>query len=418
MRGNPGKRGSAVVAVVVCAALGAGCEPGGTQLTGTDGGSGCVVDRECRDDDPCNGDEWCDDGECRAGEPAGAGTPCEHPPGAGECRGGMCAPAGCGDLALDPGEECDDGNLDETDGCDNGCRFLCLVDPDCPPGPACTAAVCEPFGTGRACRSAPVPGGSACNDGDPCTIGDVCGGGACAGEALDCDDGDPCTRDYCYALRVPEPGCINEPLPLWYPDEDGDGWGTGTDGVCAALAPPRHADRTGDCCDLRASVFPGRTGFFDAPYACEPDDPPSFDFDCSGAEEKETEVAAGECDSSVTMTYCGSVAGGWCADPALDPGCVGVPECGASGAWQSCVRYDYSYWPGGCDAGPGDDGGTDAADAGAGGADAGTGVADAAMDAGGAKVRETYVDAGARKESPSMYECCAPEFEVRVQRCR
>ncbi len=29
----------------------------------------------------------------------------------------------CGNLAVDPGEECDDGNTIDTDGCTNECRF-------------------------------------------------------------------------------------------------------------------------------------------------------------------------------------------------------------------------------------------------------------------------------------------------------
>jgi hypothetical protein len=42
------------------------------------------------------------------------------------------------------------------------------------------------------------PVGSACNDGDPCTVNDQClAGGACAGVAVDCSDGVPCTVDTC-----------------------------------------------------------------------------------------------------------------------------------------------------------------------------------------------------------------------------
>ena len=39
----------------------------------------------------------------------------------------------------------------------------------------------------------------ACDDGDPCTVGDACGGGKCLAGArpLDCDDGNECIKNYC-----------------------------------------------------------------------------------------------------------------------------------------------------------------------------------------------------------------------------
>jgi hypothetical protein len=40
----------------------------------------------------------------------------------GVCRGGLCAPARCGDGLIDPGEECDDGNTDNDDACLADCR--------------------------------------------------------------------------------------------------------------------------------------------------------------------------------------------------------------------------------------------------------------------------------------------------------
>ncbi|HLV65202.1 MAG TPA: DUF4215 domain-containing protein [Polyangiaceae bacterium] len=44
-------------------------------------------------------------------------TECE-----GRCTGGECAPITCGDGQTDPGEECDDGNDDDTDDCTASCR--------------------------------------------------------------------------------------------------------------------------------------------------------------------------------------------------------------------------------------------------------------------------------------------------------
>src|SRR5262249_57973821 len=56
--------------------------------------------------------------------------------------------------------------------------------------------------TGRAHTNNAVP----CDDGNPCTTGDACGGGTCnGGPATNCDDGNPCTDDSC----KPATGCLH-----------------------------------------------------------------------------------------------------------------------------------------------------------------------------------------------------------------
>jgi hypothetical protein len=42
-----------------------------------------------------------------------------------------------------------------------------------------------------------IVGSGACDDGDPCTSGDVCDDGICSGPVAVCDDGNPCTQDLC-----------------------------------------------------------------------------------------------------------------------------------------------------------------------------------------------------------------------------
>lgn len=75
----------------------------------------------------------------------------------------------CGDGVTNPGEECDDANPDDGDGCDSNCTF-----------------------TG--CGNGVVTAGEACDDGG--TIAGDCCDGACQLEAAGspCDDGDACTR--------------------------------------------------------------------------------------------------------------------------------------------------------------------------------------------------------------------------------
>lgn len=73
----------------------------------------------------------------------------------------------CGNGVVDVGEDCDGG--------------------------ACCTSTCT------------FDDGAACNDGDRCTVSDVCAAGQCGGGPLDCDDGDPCFDDACDATA----GCAH-----------------------------------------------------------------------------------------------------------------------------------------------------------------------------------------------------------------
>lgn len=169
------------------------------------------------------------------------------------CMAGACVPSVCGDghvdAGRDPPEDCDDGNDEDGDGCDNDCTYSCTEHADCDDGHACTDDTCDPAdhacgdpiileagflcrpadgacdaeeycdgenpdcpadslkAAGEICRSAagqcddeesctghsqdcPVdgflPDGTACDDGIFCTIGDCCdGSGRCAGVPTD-----------------------------------------------------------------------------------------------------------------------------------------------------------------------------------------------------------------------------------------
>jgi cysteine-rich repeat protein len=87
----------------------------------------------------------------------------------------------CGDGVPNPGEECDDGNPVDADGCDSNCTTT-----RCGNGVVTAGEACDDgnLAAGDCCSAACVfeSGGSSCDDGDPCTSADVCSGaGGCAG---------------------------------------------------------------------------------------------------------------------------------------------------------------------------------------------------------------------------------------------
>jgi cysteine-rich repeat protein len=103
---------------------------------------------------------------------------------------GTRIPAACGNGLVDPGEECDDGNLIPGDGCDP----LCHIEP---------CATC----TGSPSVCTPTAGGHVCDNGDPCTM-HACENDVCVATGpTNCDDGNPCTLDSCEAPS----GCVHTP---------------------------------------------------------------------------------------------------------------------------------------------------------------------------------------------------------------
>eukprot|EP01065_Artemidia_motanka_P042695 TRINITY_DN5771_c0_g3_i2.p1 TRINITY_DN5771_c0_g3~~TRINITY_DN5771_c0_g3_i2.p1 ORF type:complete len:4752 (+),score=1264.50 TRINITY_DN5771_c0_g3_i2:1602-15857(+) len=129
----------------------------------------------------------------------------------------------CSDPPKADGTACDDGDaLTAGDVCKAGfCAGVvsCGVS-TCPPGDQCTRSYCE----GTTCRTAPRADGTACNDGNVATVGDQCTAGTCAGRSA-CATVTCGKISQCYAVGVCEEhtaACTNPVLPDNTPCDDGD----------------------------------------------------------------------------------------------------------------------------------------------------------------------------------------------------
>jgi formylglycine-generating enzyme required for sulfatase activity len=192
----------------------------------------CDVEAVCFDGGcctpQCDGKECGDDGcggscgECTGPQEECVAGQCKCQP---DCEDKACGNDGC----VDSCGTCDDGNpCNGVETCDLG---ACVVGEsvDCSDVPQCMQAQCNPLS--GACDLATVGGGQ-CDDGDACTLDDVCAGGECeSGKVLLCSDGNECTEDSCSS----QTGCI------YVPAEDGlgcaDGDGECVTGMCEPSGP-------------------------------------------------------------------------------------------------------------------------------------------------------------------------------------
>jgi len=198
-------------------------EPNFGCTTGGNGGSVCVPTQNAAcGDSTVNSGEQCDDGDLEDGDGCSATCAVE--------AGFVCTVVGqpcelveyCGDGFLRAGEQCDDGNASPIDGCNGSCvisaNFICPT-----PGQLCQSTI--------VCGDGLKTGNEACDDGDTdsgdgcsaacqreagftCpTVGvacqpvqeESCGDGALALSEF-CDDGDTDSGNGCSATCTIEPG--------------------------------------------------------------------------------------------------------------------------------------------------------------------------------------------------------------------
>lgn len=244
--------GDACAGGICVGGAGTSCDDGNPCTTDACGVAGCTHTPDnaavCSDGSACTTGDHCSNGAC-----AGSAITC---PDAGDpCTTPSCSPStGCGFVANTA--SCDDGNpCTLNDVCAAG-TCTAGVAKDCGDGNVCTDDACNPQGG----ECVHTPNAASCTDGDACTSGDTCADGTChGGSGAGCDDGNPCTTDACDGVG----GCTHTP-------DDG---GVCTDGsVCT----------TNDHCS-------GGACFGDA-VTCPDDDNPCTSPSCD------------------TITGCGSVA--------------------------------------------------------------------------------------------------------------
>ena len=243
----------------------------------------------CGDDDPCNGNELCEDGICAYDSPPDCddGNPCttdscvenqgcENTPlgdktepacdDGNPCTENVCISGECKnplkdleelvvkDCLCDNDEACepleDDNLCNGTLVCDTEADIpTCVVDEETvvtcslpeEVAPECNTPVCVPA-TGD-CGVGYINEDGICDDGDACTQGDKCDQGACnSNGTVTCDDSNGCTDDTCEPLS----GCVFSSNEDMCDDGEDCTWQDQcSEGMCAGI--PYLCDAPGQC---------------------------------------------------------------------------------------------------------------------------------------------------------------------------
>jgi hypothetical protein len=170
---------------------GAGCVPV-PNVAPCDDGNACTPIDRCSAG-ACMGTGDCDDGVACTMDVCTPERTCMRTPDSASCgTGGTCNPTtGCQFAMCDINTNCRPVDVCETTRCVGA---MCVRTPVvCADSNACTDDACvAPGGCQYTSNSAP------CNDGNGCTLVDVCSGGACVGSSPNpCEDGNPCTDTTC-----------------------------------------------------------------------------------------------------------------------------------------------------------------------------------------------------------------------------
>lgn len=319
----------------------------------------CKSAADCDNGNTCDGAETCNTTThmCGSGTAPADGTACAlSAGGSGTCKAKACVKAGCGNGVVDTGEDCDDNNADDTDGCTKLCKFTCTADADCSDGNKCNGEeTCDTgthrCGAGTAITCSPKTGCTGtCDPGSgACTYPDVDKDGVACD--TDCNDADPGVFPGAYECKDGKDNdCRSETVDTSAPscqcffDSDRDGYAPAgattitSSGVCPdgyTRRAPVDA-KTTDCAANNASAHPDQAAWFTTSY-CKtlvlgggtcPLASISWDYNCSGAaEQRWTRVSTTSCPGATSSVSC-TGRSGWIGS---------TPACGVSGSYRSCT---------------------------------------------------------------------------------
>jgi cysteine-rich repeat protein len=118
----------------------------------------------------------------------------------------------CGSGVVDPGEDCDDGNLTNGDGCDANCTVtscgnaIVTTGEDCDDGNLDNGDCCDDGCSYESAGSPCMGGAGSCTAAGVCELPPVCGDGV-VGTGEECDDGNLLDGDCCSAACTLPTGC-------------------------------------------------------------------------------------------------------------------------------------------------------------------------------------------------------------------
>jgi MYXO-CTERM domain-containing protein len=322
-----------------CSAFGDQCNTASCDPAGAEGN--CDTLTPVADGTVCDDGEVCAVGEtCTAGV-CGGGVPPVCTDAGGPCAMAYCDPAGaegnCDTLTpFNDGTACDD-----SDPCTLGEACLsgaCTggAAPDCSDtGTQCRAdATCDPAGADGNCDvpGAPLADGTVCDDGDVCTAGEACVAGECGGGTPpDCSGtGSGCTGDSTCDPTGAEGNCDvpGEPLADGDACDDGDACTTGE--TC----------QSGDCTGGDTVDCSGTGDACSGDASCDPD---GAEGNCDVPGEPVDDGTA--CDDQDACTENDTCQAGSCSGDAVDctPG-----ECHLEGSCDPATgECSYSELPNG-----------------------------------------------------------------------
>lgn len=148
----------------------------------------------CAEESACSQEGNCEDGAC-----VQAPVDCDDN---NACTKDSCAPgSGCKHEALSNQPCSDDDACTEGDACDKG-SCLSGTPLNCDDGLPCTVDSCD-TATGD-CLTTNQADDTPCPDDSACVVGSLCQAGVCVGATKNCDDSNACTNDSCDPLT----GCV------------------------------------------------------------------------------------------------------------------------------------------------------------------------------------------------------------------